>query len=134
MIIMNWKYAKKLEDINEIYQFEFENSCELPKALKECIISNNGGRPERKVFDTVVTKGRMIKRLLSFHYGDVENVWDAYNLMQKENIDLVPFANDPGGNYICFQKNTHEIYVWVHETNTTEYVAETFTKFLEKLK
>lgn len=134
MIIMNWKYVKKLEDISEVEQFEFENGCELPKALKECAINNNGGRPEYKVFDTDVTKGRMIKRLLTFHYGDVENVWDAYNIMQKENCNLIPFANDPGGNYICFQKENFKIYLWLHETATSEYVAETFEEFLVKLK
>ena len=76
----------------------------------------------------------MIKRLLSFNYGEVENIWDAFNVMQKEASGLVPFAVDPGGNYICFQKNDHKIYLWLHETNTTEYVAESFKDFLNKLK
>ena len=131
---MKWKYVKKLEDINELKNFEFENSCKLPVDLEKCVICNNGGRPEIKVFDTDKSEGRMFKRLLSFNYGEAENIWDAYNVMQKEDADLVPFAVDPGGNYICFQKIDHKIYLWLHETNTAEYVAESFKDFLNKLK
>ena len=131
---MKWKYVKKLEDISELKNFEFENSCKLPVDLEKCVVCNNGGRPEKKVFDTDKSEGRMIKRLLSFNYGEVENIWDAFNVMQKEASGLVPFAVDPGGNYICFQKNDHKIYLWLHETNTTEYVAESFKDFLNKLK
>jgi very-short-patch-repair endonuclease len=75
----------------------------------------------------------MIKKLLSLNYDDVENIWDAYNVMQQENKKLVPFASDPGGNFICFNKDSGEIYLWLHETNTAEYVAESFKDFLDKL-
>ena len=131
---MKWKYVKKLEDINELKNFEFENGCQIPSYLRKCIINYNGGRPERKVFDTAVSKGRMIKKLLSLNYGDVENIWDAYKCMQQEDRDLIPFANDPGGNFICFNKDSGEIYLWLHETDTVEYVAESFEDFLGKLK
>ena len=131
---MKWKYVKKLEDINELKNFEFENSCKLPADLEKCVVYNNGGRPEKKVFDTDTSEGRMFKRLLSFNYGEAENIWDAYNVMQKEDADLIPFAIDPGGNYICFKRTNHKIYLWLHETNTAEYVAESFKDFLDKLK
>lgn len=131
--IMEWKFIKRLEDVNEIKEFEIQKGCKLPRDLRLCIIANNGGRPERKVFDTAVSKGRMIKKLLSLNYDDVENIWDAYNVMQQENKKLVPFASDPGGNFICFNKDSGEIYLWLHETNTAEYVAESFKDFLDKL-
>lgn len=132
--IMEWKFIKRLEDVNEIKEFEIQKGCKLPRDLRLCIIANNGGRPERKVFDTAVSKGRMIKKLLSLNYDDVENIWDAYNVMQQENKKLVPFASDPGGNFICFNKDSGEIYLWLHETNTAEYVAESFKDFLDKLE
>ena len=131
---MEWKFIKRLEDVNEIKEFEIQKGCKLPRDLRLCIIANNGGRPERKVFDTAVSKGRMIKKLLSLNYDDVENIWDAYNVMQQENKKLVPFASDPGGNFICFNKDSGEIYLWLHETNTAEYVAESFKDFLDKLE
>ena len=131
---MEWKFIKRLEDVNEIKKFEIQKGVKLPRDLRLCIIANNGGRPDRKVFDTTVSKGRMIKKLLSLNYGDVENIWDAYNVMQQEDRDLIPFANDPGGNFICFNKDSGEIYLWLHETDTVEYVAESFEDFLGKLK
>ena len=131
---MEWKFIKRLEDVNEIKEFEIQKGCKLPRDLRLCIIANNGGRPERKVFDTAVSKGRMIKKLLSLNYDDVENIWDAYNVMQQEDKKLVPFASDPGGNFICFNKDSGEIYLWLHETNTAEYVAESFKDFLDKLE
>ena len=131
---MEWKFIKRLEDVNEIKEFEIKKGCKLPRDLRLCIIANNGGRPERKVFDTDVSKGRMMKKLLSLNYDDVENIWDAYNVMQQEDKKLVPFASDPGGNFICFNKDSGEIYLWLHETNTAEYVAGSFKDFLDKLE
>lgn len=137
MIIMNeisWKYVKALNNKDSIAIFEQVIGCEIPKDIKECVTNYNGGRPSKKIFDTNLSQERVIKSLLSYNTTDLETVFDVYSVLSKENKKLVPVASDPGGNYICFDKNTKAIVLWLHETNGTEKVADSFTEFLNKLR
>ena len=133
-VIMNdltWKYVKPLEDNDAVANFADNNGLKLPQDIISCIIQNNGGRPNKKMFDTEVSKGRLIKSLLSFNQGDLETVYDVFNMIKNEN--LVPIASDPGGNYICYNTIHQNIVLWLHETNATESIADSFTAFLKAL-
>lgn len=131
---LNWKYVKTLKNEDSISIFEQVIGCEIPTDLKTCIINNNGGRPDKKIFDTDLSQERVIKSLLSYNKDDLETVFDAYNVISKENKNLVPIASDPAGNYICFEKDTKVIVLWLHETNKLEKIADNFTDFLSNLK
>ncbi|WP_410501808.1 SMI1/KNR4 family protein [Exiguobacterium acetylicum] len=130
---LTWKYVKPLKDKDSIKNFETLNGLQLPQDITDCIIQNNGGRPDKKVFDTEVSKGRAMKSLLSFNKNDLETVYDVIDVLKSERKDLVPIASDPSGNYICYNLINKSIVFWLHETNITEKVSDSFTTFLNGL-
>ena len=130
---LTWKYVKPLKNDNAVECFEADNSFKLPQDIISCIKQNNGGRPDKKVFDTEVSKGRVIKSLLSLNKDDLETIYDAIDILKSEKTNLVPVATDPGGNYICYNTIHQDIELWLHETNTTEKISDSFTAFLELL-
>mgnify|MGYP000866863327 CR=1 FL=1 len=130
---LSWKFVKPLKDNKAVETFEADYGLKLPQDIIACIKQNNGGRPDKKVFDTTISKGRVIKSLLSFNKDDLDTVYDAMDILKGENSNLVPFASDPGGNYICFDTKQQDIVIWLHETNTTEKISGSFTAFLERL-
>ncbi|MBV4450361.1 SMI1/KNR4 family protein [Clostridium sporogenes] len=131
---LTWKYVKPLKNDNAVECFEADNGFKLPPDIISYIKQNNGGRPDKKIFDTEVSKGRLLKSLLSFNKDDLETVYDAIDILKNENTKLVPIATDPGGNYICYHTIHHDIVLWLHETNTTERISDSFTAFLETLR
>lgn len=130
---LSWKYVKPLKNSKAVECFEADYGLKLSQDITSCIKQNNGGRPDKKVFDTEVSKGRVIKSLLSFNNDDLETVYDAIDRLKGEKSNLVPLASDPGGNYICFDTKQQDIVLWLHETNTTEKISSSFTAFLETL-
>ncbi|WP_341302436.1 SMI1/KNR4 family protein [Lysinibacillus sp. FSL H8-0500] len=130
---LSWKYVKPLKNNKAVESFEADYGLKLPQDITSCIKQNNGGRPDKKAFDTEVSKGRVIKSLLSFNKEDLETVYDAIDTLKGEKSNLVPLASDPGGNYICFDTKQQDIVLWLHETNTTEKISSSFTAFLETL-
>ncbi len=130
---MNWKYVKNLQEIDLINEFEKEFNCKLPDDFIKCVKNNNAGRPELNSFDTEVTSERTIKKLLSFNKNDSENIWNANKILNKIQANIIAFAMDSFGNYICFDtKNT--VVFFEHETETMEIISDNFNSFLSKLK
>ena len=72
-IDMEWKYIKQLKDKENIREIEIKYNIELPSALKELILSCNGGRPKRNIFNTKNNKEKVMKLLLSYNKDDKEN-------------------------------------------------------------
>jgi cell wall assembly regulator SMI1 len=135
MAVITWKYVKPLSEANAIEDFEKKNNLSLPSDLKECIKANNGGRPSLNVFDTDDSKERVFKTLLSFNESDVENIYKYFPIINSQSNNLIPFASDPSGNYLCLQNN--KIVLFLHdnlpETERLEYVSDTFSSLLGKL-
>ena len=131
MAKITWKYVKPLSKSTAIEDFERKNNVSLPSDLKECIKANNGGRPSFNVFDTADSKDRVFKTLLSLNESDVENIYKFFVIINSQLKDLIPFASDPFGNYLCLQNN--KIVLFLHETRQLEYVSDTFSAFLAKL-
>lgn len=130
---LTWKYVKELKNENLIENFEIENLVKLPFNLVECIKKYNGGRPNRKIFDTEVSKERVFKSLLSYNHDDLETVYLASEVLKNEGQKLIPIASDPSGNYICYNPEKKYIELWLHETNTSEKISDDFDSFLNSL-
>jgi hypothetical protein len=131
MANITWKYVKALTTATAIEDFEKANDFSFPQDLKQCIKTNNGGRPSKNVFDTAKSKERVFKTLLSFNPADVESIQKYFPTVRAENHALVPFASDPFGNFLCMQNG--EVVLFLHETGAIEPVAKSFTALLEKL-
>lgn len=128
---ITWKYIKPLISQTAISEFEKEADISFPDDLRNCLVSNNGGRPSMNVFDTKRYKEKTIKALLSLNKTDTENIFSVYSALNSEMKGLVPFASDPGGDFLCLYNN--EIVLYFHETNDIEKIANSFTEFLSKL-
>jgi hypothetical protein len=128
---LTWKYVKPLERTSSVEDFEKKYNVSFPDDLRQCIKSNNGGRPSLNTFDTDKSKDRVFKTLLSFNETDVENIYKFFPVISSQSDGLIPFASDPGGNYLCL-KNT-DVVLYLHETGDFEYVSDSFSALLEKL-
>ena len=132
MAEITWKYVKPLSNVNAVEDFEKQNHVQFPLNLKQCLKDNNGGRPSLNVFDTDKSKERVFKALLSFNEADAENIYKFFPIIYSQSHGrLLPFASDPSGNYLCLQGT--KIVLFLHEDETEEGVADSFSELLEKL-
>ena len=125
-----WKYVKPLKNINAIEKFEKEHSILFPLDLKGILTKFNGGRPSLKYYDTKTERDKEFKTLLSFNEEDIETIYKHYPLDSSDKT-LVPFASGPAGNY--FVVKDEKIYLWNHETDSVDYIANSFSDFLSNL-
>ena len=130
MAIKNWKYIKPLNNPNAVEEFEKTHGVIFPKDLKEIIKRCNGGRPELKLYDTATEKNKEFKTLLSFNEADIENIYKYCNV-DSSNKKMIPFASDSAGNLFVLKDG--KICFWNHETDTVNFIADTFTDFLNSL-
>jgi hypothetical protein len=131
MADITWKYIKELANKMAVEDFEKAHNISLPSELKDCIKKNNGGRPNKAVFDTDKSKERVFKTLLSFNESDMENIYKFFPIIQTHSKSLIPFASDPGGNFLCIKDK--KIVLFLHETTSLEKVADSFNELLDKL-
>ena len=131
---MTWKYVKPLESIKNIDDYECMVRYSFPDEFRECVITNNGGRPEYRCFDTDKAKERALKSFLSFNRNDKETVWKLYEWKKEQLGDkYVPFAIDNFGNLICFDANNDHIVFLNHEKSSVENIADSFSSFFDSL-
>lgn len=131
---MEWKYVKPLVSSEYINEFEGLVRYSFSDEFKNCILSNNGGRPSRKMFDTDFQKERALKSFLSFNKEDKETVWKIYDWNKKELSDkYVAFAIDNFGNLICFEIISEKVIFLNHENNNVEQIANNFVEFMAGL-
>jgi hypothetical protein len=131
-----WKVARPLTDKAPISKLEGIVGATLPDDFVGCVMENNAGYPSLKGFETAAGTARVFNNLLTFDEGKSVNIFNTYEgvLAATGNDALLPFAEDPFGNYICFDFSESGAVVFLeHETNKTEAVSETFTGFITKL-
>jgi len=122
-------------------ELERKMNYKYPKEFQSLVLKFNGATPEEDVFDTKTTTGRVFDCFLSLNKEKEEmeeTIWDYLDgdfSWSIEELDwrYIPFANDPFGNYICFDRTNDHIVFWDHETGEVEEVADTFTVFINSL-
>lgn len=131
---MKWKYVKELKTTHFIDEYERLVKYVFCESFRNCVIINNGGRPDRKIFDTDKVKERELKSFLSFNKEDRETVWKIFEWNKKELANrYIPFGIDHFGNLICFDADTDKVVFVNHEDLSTESIAENFDSFLDGL-
>lgn len=131
---MEWKYVKKLESVDLIGDYECLVKYVFVDSFRKCVIANNGGRPNKKVFDTDKTKERELKSFLSFNKNDRETVWKIFEWNKEELTDkYIPFGIDNFGNLICFEASNDKIVFVNHEDMSVEIIADNFDAFMSGL-
>ena len=104
-IIMNsiWRDVEKIRDSKYISQVEQEIGVVFPHLFIETVMRYNGGTPSNNVFDTEKTNKRAFSSLLNFNSEDENFITNVFkDTTERLPKGVVPFATDPGRNYICF--------------------------------
>lgn len=128
----------------------------LPPQYRAFLLRHNGGWPEPDSF--VFKQGRgsysdsTVNRFLAIHDGPHSNFVEYFKTYKTEHPrvpeELVPIANDPGGNLICIAlagDRPGAVYFWDHEEeadfrdgepatwDNVHLVADSFDAFLQGL-
>jgi cell wall assembly regulator SMI1 len=126
-------------DARAIDELETAFRIRLPRPYKELIAVHHGDGPLQSDFVLHTQSGiqtRGIGNLLEIERWQDSNVYDHAEYMID---DVVPFAEDGGGNLICFDyrhdhsRETPSIVFWDHELDNLLSIADTFDSFIEML-
>jgi len=131
--IVNKSIIEKVESILGV---------KFPNDYIEIVIENDGGYPKPNRFDLNGNE-EVFNNLLSFEEEDYSNIINSYNDIKGRLIEkIIPFAEDPFGNMICFDyrdNNQPVVVFWEHETafNDKEaaikYICSTFSDLMSIL-
>lgn len=142
---IEWISAQKL--INKVNVAEIEEllGIKLPEDFVTCALKNNGGYPVPNMFYSKNGKEEIFNNLLSFDSSNPVYMLNTYNSVKDRLIERIyPFAEDPGGNLICFDYRESnllnpKVVLWDHEVahkfpeKAISYVCNTFTELLNSL-
>ena len=141
--MMEWLVFKKNNlELGVIERFEKKIGYSYPDIFKTIAKQFDGGTPKLTEFDTKETEGCVFNNLLSFDINKKTSVWTLVKDCSSDgccwNIEgfdwrFVPFARDPFGNFICFDRTNDHIVFWDHETGEVEEVADSFGEFIDSL-
>ena len=141
--------GKKPPTREQIEQLEIRYKGKLSREYLDFLLAHNGGWPVPDGFNyidnkTGSEKHGMVDCFLGIH-NEYDNNFYKYLETYKERmpIDLIPIANDPGGNLICLSLESGEIYFWDHDCEVEEgevpdyqnlhFIADSFGVFLNNL-
>lgn len=128
-----WRYIKPLVAENLIRDAEEKLGYNFTSSYVDFVKKYNGSRPPVSVFSTSISQERTIKSFLSFNPSDAENIIKLNKGVVEISAMLVAFAIDNFGNYICFDKQSHQVIFLDFETGKTELIGKTFSDFLKKI-
>lgn len=131
---------------DEIKNIEGKLGVRLPSDFVEVAKEHHGGVPSPNSFYYNSPYAGKVKTnltsILSFDLDDVEGIVDTYEDLKDQLPDgVVPFGDEGGGDYVCFDYRSDasapRVIYWAHEFAPEDAIiplASTFTEFLEKLK
>ena len=139
---LRWICENESVETTTISKVEDIFGIEFPRDYVECIIKNNGGYPKPNRFNLNGNE-EVFNNFLSFDEEDSSNIINAYNDVKDRLIEkVIPFAEDPFGNLLCFDYRNNEqptIVFWEHEKafnnkeNAISFICNTFSQLLNML-
>ncbi|MDD2229522.1 MAG: SMI1/KNR4 family protein [Candidatus Cloacimonetes bacterium] len=133
---IEWKYPKSHLSTVEIEVYENALGYKIQSDYMKLILSINGSRPKPNKFDTEAAKDRVFRGLISISQKDSGNIYSVLEwIRDRLPRNLVPFADDPAGNYLCFDfsKSKPTVVFWIIETGATEYICDSLSELLNHL-
>ncbi|MCL2224013.1 MAG: SMI1/KNR4 family protein [Defluviitaleaceae bacterium] len=143
---IKWLFSRAPTSEDSISIVESYLHVKFPDDFIDCIKNNHGGNPSMQIYSFEGYHEAVFNSLLNFNPDENNYILDVYNDIKDRLVRYVyPFADDPFGNYICFdyrktKNNIPTIVFWDHEiadTNPEEAilpVCETFNELISRLK
>ena len=126
--------------------FEARIGRPLPDEYRRILLAFNGGRPKPDGFRFALRRGPYTDSAVNWFYGlgsspanDLD--WNRDQVRLRMPPELLPIADDPGGNQICLGIDGDargKVYFWDHEREgagwtNVDLVADSFEAFLRGL-
>ena len=133
-IIMDWLSIRYPISTSDVESVEKEFDLRLPLDYKKVIGPINGGAL-RNAWVEVPGLGRVsFSRNVSLQKGASAGIYELLPIFNDGPIHIFPFASVGNGDYFCFDLKNNTVVLYRHELQTTAYVCDTFSQFLEKIK
>jgi hypothetical protein len=136
----------------QINALEARFSFSLPTAYREFLLTYNGGSPEPCGF-LYQNQGKSYRAIANRFLGIQDGSYSLYEdlLTYKEREkrvpdNLIPIADDPGGNLICLSvsgSDCGKVYFWDHDLESdygeepdysnVYFIANSFEEFFQNL-
>jgi hypothetical protein len=129
----------ELAEVERVFRFSF------PTQFRDHYLEHNGGRPQKNLFkkdDTIF----VINEFLPIKYGRTNCLFeDVFRDLKIEKQVLpeylVPFADDPGGDYYCFSVRDRDLgSIWIYRgeyyddpERALTYLESSLTEFIESM-
>ena len=128
----NWKYKIDIQSASVFDEIEKQYKVKFSNELREFITENNGATPEKYHFMIENTE-KVLGAVLSVNQGesDVDTIYPALSCI--ENAEIIPFAIDPFGNYICYSITDGTVVFWDHETSAVFSSGTSLSEFIDSL-
>jgi SMI1-KNR4 cell-wall len=131
-----WKYIVNISRA-QIEAALIQLGVRLPDDFIEQVAKYNAGAPNPSCFTLETGEERVMSYLLSFDLQSKHNIAAVAKAMKSELSGLIPIADDPFGNYICYDVSDRinpRLVFWDHELNKVSFIARSFTELLALLK
>jgi len=129
---------------NQLIELKQKLDVDLPLDYREFLMGHNVAIPQRNI----ITKGTLTASITEFfglcksENSDILEVSNTF--YNRVPVTVLPIARAEGGNLICLEKNTGQIFFWDHEEEAEDgheptygnmlMLASSFTEFLEQIK
>ncbi len=102
MIEIKWTGKSIIADEKQLDSYEQLLDIKLPNDYKTCLMIEHGRSPMSPLIDVDGIQ-KVFGELLSFDKNETGNIFQAIEwLKDRLPKGVYPFAEDPGGNYFCF--------------------------------
>ena len=131
----------------ELDEFERQTKIGLPKEFREFYLRNNGGSPNKEVFEDESGRCRL-DSILSIKYGAIPGLATMEEAIFALKIKahrlpghLVPFGVGPFGDFFCFStRDSDKGSIWlarmdgiIQPEERSEYLPSSLSAFLSQL-
>lgn len=140
---VKWILAKSQLSREDVSKAEEALCISFPADYVDCVLLKNGGQPVPDTFDFGGKQEAVFNSLIDLNIRENRNVLEVHNRLKERLPDnVIPFADDPFGNYLCFDYRAGSepsIVFWDHEesrgsgSSEVRFVSNSFSELLDML-